>query len=100
MSASEDKIKAVLEGELGYTKQQFDAVVEDLKDLSPELKSLFERWIENREDKGDFEAHGFSVSGLMEKFKMNFVAAILTMDWIVKEPDGAVKAIKASFLVK
>ena len=62
------------------------------------MKTIFDKWLEDADGTEDYEAHGFSLSGMMEKYKMTFPAALLTMDWIIKEPEIAIKAIKASFL--
>ena len=96
----EEKIRGILEKELGYKGQQIDEILTDLKVLDPKLTPLLNQWIENRKNIGDFETHGFSISNLMEKFKMNFVAAILSLDWILKEPEKALNLIKKTFWIE
>ena len=42
----------------------------------------------------DFSAEGFSVIGLKQQYEMTYPAALLSIDWVLKDPDNAVKCIK------
>ena len=44
-------------------------------------------------EESDYAAEGFTLLELKQKFEMTYPAALLTIDWLLKEPDMAKKAI-------
>ena len=93
----EQKILMRLRDEMGISEEKAHVLYGDILALDDKLKLIFDKWLENPKCVDDYEARGFSIKGMMEKYKLTFVSAILTMDWIEKEPDVAVKAIKSRF---
>lgn len=77
-----------------YTEQQANAVSNDILNLDEKLIPIFEKWASSGEVQ-DFSSNGLSISELMKRFeKMKFPAVLLTMDWVVKEPNIALLAIE------
>jgi len=74
---------------IGYPEGIGKKLATDLDTLSPELKPLWQAYMENNEDQRDFSVGDFSIRKLVEKDGMNYVAAILTIDWFIKEPQAA-----------
>ena len=92
-------IECVLTMREKYAENKAQAVADDLMQLHQSLVPLFERWCDDPGDQGDFAAEGLSLKALCDKLKMNYAAALLTMDWVIKEPAVAVPAIKSRFRV-
>lgn len=85
-----------LEG-IGYTQKEIEEVMDDLSKLSPELARLRDSWCESGQI-SDFCCHGENLLGLMEKYQMNYVAALLTMDWIMEEPKEAKRLLEKGIM--
>ena len=77
----------------GYGDRNAALVAEELLKLSEKLMPLFENWL-IREEKKDFVSHGFSLDSLQSERGMTYPAALLTMDWIIKEPEKAIPSLK------
>ena len=92
-----EKILQRLVNDMHLPESQAILLREDILALDGDLKTIFDKWLEDITCTANYEAHGFSIFILMKKYKMTFPAALLTLDWIIKEPEIAIKAIKASF---
>ena len=92
-------IESVLITREKYADNKAQAVADDLMQLHQSLIPLFEKWFNNQNDQEDFLAEGLSLKVLCNKLKMNYAAALLTMDWVIKDPAAAVSAIKSRFCV-
>lgn len=89
------EIKELLMKRLSYTPQEATIICNDLKNLNPSLVPLLERWIQNDEEITDTqEFNGYSINRLLNGSKMNFIAALLTLDWIIKNPEKAIPLIR------
>lgn len=77
----------------GYTEKQSSQLSKELAGLVQPLADCFSKWALN-DDAIDFSSHGLSVIGLMKKFGLKYPAALLSMDWVVKDPDKAIAAIR------
>lgn len=77
----------------GYGDRNAAIVTDELLKLSEELMPLFENWL-SREEKKDFISHGISLVSLQSERGMTYPAALLTIDWIIKEPEKAIQSLK------
>lgn len=78
----------------GYMENNAKLVAEEILTLHPSLQPLWEHWVNDPTVCDGFEAEGFSIRFFMEKQRMAYPAALLSVDWILKEPEAAVKSIK------
>lgn len=88
------KIKSLLMDRLGYSSYEADMLADDLCKLHPELKPLFERWVCEGIECDSTVFHGYSIDTLRSGSKMNFIAALLTLDWLLREPEKALPIIR------
>ena len=65
-----------------------------LLQIDDSLKPMLAKWLQNDEVSGDEVFHGYSIHMLMGTYRMKFTGAILTLDWIIKDPASAEKALK------
>ena len=86
-----EKIKEVLL-ERGYAGKQVNTVINDLMAMDESLKEGFSLWIES-EKETDYTIQGITLSELKNKFGMTYPAALLTIDWLIKEPEKAIESI-------
>ena len=80
--------------ERGYDEKSAQLVATELMALNKPLDTYLEKWIQNESDISDYGAHCYSIKQLMEERNMTYPAALLTMDWLMKEPDEAVASLK------
>lgn len=79
--------------ERGYNQHETEILSEDLVSVHKDLLSCLETWIYSGKE-CDYTAHGISVKSLMEKYNLKYPAALLSIDWVIKEPNSAISAIE------
>lgn len=73
----------------GYPENQALSAAANLMDLDSSLQRIFQEWLEDEKKEQDWVVQGFSLLTLKNKFCMTYPAALLTMDWLIKEPEKA-----------
>lgn len=76
----------------GYPEKQAFSVANDLQEIDASLQDALQRWL-NQEEETDFQIEGFKLLELKQKFDMTYPAALLTIDWLIKEPKLAIQSI-------
>lgn len=89
---TKDLIELLLER--GYDGRSAQLVASELLQLCEPLLPLFESWLSDTDCQKDYCAEGYSISSLMKERNMTYPAALLTMDWIIKEPQNALRSLK------
>ncbi len=79
----------------GYSSKSANLVLDDLMLLSSPLDTFLEEWLLNRSI-SDYESNGYSISQLQRDRNMTYPAALLTMDWLIKEPEIAIRSLSRS----
>ena len=77
----------------GYSSAEARGAIEALRTLSQELIPLLEAWQENRAYP-PVEIEGYTLQDMMDEYTMHAVGAILTLDWLCKEPNEARQAMR------
>lgn len=75
------------------TAEEAKELIEELNKIEPELQGILRDWIQDKPFT-DRTVHGFSVQSLMKDYRLEFTGALLTLDWLCKDPVEAVKALK------
>ncbi|WP_317346214.1 hypothetical protein [Phocaeicola plebeius] len=78
----------------GYDEYSARLVAAELTMLHKPLDVYLEKWIQNESVIIDYDANGYSVKQLMEERGMAYPAALLSMDWLIKEPIKAMESLK------
>ena len=76
----------------GYPEKAAYILAEDLLGISAELEPCLHSWMESGEEV-DYSVEGLSIKGLMQKHQLQYPAALLSIDWVIKDPATAVAAI-------
>ncbi len=79
----------------GYDEKSANLVAKDLLELDSPLNDYLHQWIEG-EIITDYTIDNYSIVSFMQERSMTYPAALLTMDWIIKEPEKALKSLKSS----
>lgn len=89
-----DNIKELLKQRLNCFENESDILYEDLKKLDSTLLPILDDWILDENTLNDINYNGYSVASLCKDYGMSFVGALLTIDWIIKEPEKALEALR------
>lgn len=77
----------------GYDSRSAQLVIDDLLQLCSPLNEYFEAWLNEESFSQDYAKNGYSLLGLMSERKMTYPAALLTIDWVIKDPNAAIKSL-------
>lgn len=88
-----DEIKEVLI-QRGYNKTDAELMARELVLIDSHLNEPLELWLELKEE-SEVEVKGISLKKLMQRNKLTYPAALLSVDWIYKEPDIALSVLKS-----
>lgn len=78
----------------GCPSHQAETIAHKIENLSAQLKPAMEEWL-NNEAKPKMEVDGISTDYLTAHFNgMQYPAALLLLDWVIKDPQTAKKAIE------
>ena len=79
--------------ERGYPQKQAISIASDLQAIDPALQNGLQSWLADQTET-DYLIEGFKLFDLKQKFDMTYPAALLTVDWLIKEPELAKKSIQ------
>lgn len=79
--------------ERGYSERNANLALNDLENLSSPLDELLQAWIDSEDQQSDYVLGEYSLSKFMKERGMKYPAALLTMDWLIKEPEAAKRSL-------
>ena len=79
--------------ERGYSGAAGNMMSDKLSSVNQMFSEGIKKWLNNGEET-EYEISGIKLSDLKNKFNLTYPAAILSMDWLLREPENA----KQSFL--
>ena len=90
-----EEIKTKIEERLPgkYTDDGIEIVLDTIMQMEPSVRNYVENYLNSGEAQ-DVEVEGYSLQELMAKRSMNPLAAYMTIDWIIKEPEAAKKSLE------
>ncbi|MBR4039926.1 MAG: hypothetical protein IKJ11_07495 [Clostridia bacterium] len=86
-------MKAIIMERLNCSEKRAAVIEHDLKEITPALQPLLDRWLRDGHCEDATQYHGYSLNRLVSEMGMRFTGALLTLDWIIKEPEEALKAL-------
>ena len=79
----------------GYSRAGAESAAPKLEKMDPRLMEALLRW-DRVGELPDFPVQGFTAQELMEHLGLHPIAAILMLDWLLREPEAAKSAIANS----
>lgn len=80
--------------ERGYPENAATGVSQKLSNLSGQLREAASSWLDSGREPV-VSSHGYSTKSLMERFpEMKYPAALLTIDWLERDPEKAKSIIE------
>lgn len=71
-------------------------ILEKIEGMDPEVRNVLERILNNEEYEG-IEIEGYTIEKLSDEYGMNEIAALLTLDWLKKEPENAKASLERGY---
>jgi len=82
-----------LKSEFGYEQAGAQLVADDLEGSDPAVRRAFLEWLTSGR-LPILSVEGFDVPKLMREHGMNVPAALLTLDWLLREPKAALASLR------
>jgi hypothetical protein len=92
-----DEIIPRLVSEFGYTEKNAEIVAHDLKECTPIVQEAFEKWWRGEGLDTHLEVKGYTLKRLIEEYGLRPIAAFLDLDWLLREPEKALKALSRGY---
>ena len=86
-------MKQTIMQRLGCTEDYAEMVLQEVQQMHPLLKDAWDQWISDAKIDETVCVEGYTISQLMEEYDIPFTGAILTLDWLLKEPEQAKQAL-------
>lgn len=77
----------------GYSQRNAKLVADELQEVASQLTIFRDRWLEDGAYNADYVVGEYSISRLCNERRMNYPAALLTLDWLIKEPKAALDSL-------
>ncbi|MCX6344888.1 MAG: hypothetical protein NT018_07420 [Armatimonadetes bacterium] len=90
---NKEEIVQRLVNEFGYSDYGAGLMADKARKLDPTLRHEFLRWW-NTGSTTEIAVEGYTVERLMRENSQNLLAALFTLDWLLREPDKAIAAIE------
>lgn len=87
-------MKNIIMERMGFDEAAAQLLEKDLSNVCDQLKPLVQRWLETGADDDDTMYEGYSLNSLKQTYDMYFTGAVLTLDWLIREPEKAKAAIR------
>lgn len=79
--------------ERGYDGYSGKVMSEKLSNVNPMFSEGINQWLANGWEK-DYEILGIKLSDLKKKFALTYPSAILSMDWLIRDPENAKRSFE------
>lgn len=77
----------------GYSQRNASLVAKEMMNIAPQLQQYLEGWLMDKSYNENYEVGEYSLKRLQEERRMNYPAALLTLDWLIKEPQAALESL-------
>jgi hypothetical protein len=84
-------IKKELQSE-GFPEFMIDRTINKINNFSGTISEAFNDWMSNGKEPS-IVVEDYSYTELIEKYSMTSIGAFITLDWLVKDPEKAKKAL-------
>lgn len=91
-------MKNIIIERLNCDERTAERLAAKLTAISDELKPILNAWLESAVENSDIEFNGYSINSLMKKDGVKFTGALLTLDWLIREPEKAAAVIEKGIL--
>lgn len=76
-----------------YPDFMLEQTADKIERMDERIKVAFDEWVDNNVIPS-IDIEGWNYDKLVKKFKMRPAAAFLTLDWLTRDPEKAIKSLK------
>lgn len=91
-------MKNIIIERLNCDEKTAERLESKLNGIADELKPVLNAWLESGTETSDLEFNGYSINSLMKKDGMKFTGALLTLDWLIRDPEKAASVIEKGIM--
>lgn len=91
-------MKDIIMERLDCDEKTAERLAAKLTAISDELKPILEEWLVSGVESNDIEFNGYSINSLLKKDGVKFTGALLTLDWLIRDPKKAAAVIEKGIL--
>ena len=91
-------MKKIIMERLNCDEKTAERLESKLKGISKELKPILDMWLKSGIEESDYQINGYSINSLVKNNGVQFTGALLTLDWLIREPKKAAMAIKKGIM--
>lgn len=88
-----DEVISSLQSASGYTQAGAELMADRIIASAPSVRKAFVEWLGSG-TLPTLSVEGFDVPRLMREHSMNVVAALVTLDWLLREPKRAIASLR------
>ena len=88
-----EQLKDLLMRRISCSEEVAAGIIEDVGRMDSSLQGVWETWCQCEEVDDHLRVEGYTTADLMEQYGLEFTGAILTMDWLLKDPKTAKEAL-------
>ncbi|MFA6184379.1 MAG: hypothetical protein WC682_04755 [Parcubacteria group bacterium] len=83
--------------EFSYSEKEARQAAQDLLKSDPKVKGAFDVWWDTGVFDDALECEGYTLDKLIKEHSLMPVAAFLTLDWLIKEPEKAKRFLEKGY---
>jgi hypothetical protein len=83
--------------DFGYKEQNAAKAATSLLNSAPSIQKAFEQWWYDGTLDAQLEVQGYTIKRLMDDYAFTPVNALLTLDWLLREPVMALAALDEGY---
>lgn len=76
-----------------YPDYMLEKTIEKVERFAPTVMEVFEEWSKSKKEPA-ISIEGFSFHQLIVEYRMKPIGAFITLDWLLRDPQKAVAALK------
>ena len=88
------KIKETIMARQNCPETRAERIEKNLLNIHEELRPLLQAWLDTGNESDDTMYAGYSLNCLKQDYGMLFTGALLTLDWLIRDPAAAQKALR------
>lgn len=97
MNISTEEISSRLVSTYGYSERDAPGIAKRLLTSTPRVQAAFERWWHDGELDFSLSVEGYTPQRLVDEYDFTPANALLTMDWLLREPKKALQALRTDY---
>ena len=79
--------------ECGYPTHMIEGTARKILNFQPRVAMAFQAWCEG-DYSPDITVEGYSFADLTQQYGMKPIGALITLDWLLRDPQNAIAALR------